>query len=360
MKQMKIAAEQFALFPDGQMADRLDLFPSLRFMGSKFRLLTWISEVASNLRFDTVLDAFSGSGCVSYLFKSLGKAVTANDAMNFSAMIGRALIENGKTTISPEDLRSLLSYDPQHLRFIEQTFDGIFFNVEDLRFLDQVSWKVQQLDDGFKKAIAISALVRSSIKRQPRGVFTVAGDPEHYKDGRRDLRLSLREHFLEHVAAYNAAVFDNGRRNHAIRGDVFDLPVTEFDLVYLDPPYVPRSDDNCYIKRYHFLEGLSTYWKDAEILEDSRVKKLKKRFTPFSYRRTAVDAFDQLFRKFRNSTLVLSYSSNGYPDLDLLVELLRRYKGRVEVHSKEHRYHFGTHQAAERNEVTEHLIIGVS
>lgn len=203
-----MAAKQFALFPDGPLADRLDLFPSLRFMGSKFRLLTWISEVTADIHFGTVLDAFSGSGCVSYLFKSLGKAVTANDAMNFSVMIARALIENRKTTISPEDLRSLLSYDPHHLRFIEQTFDGIFFTVEDLRFLDQVSWQVQQLDDGFKRAIAISALVRSCIKRQPRGVFTVAGDPEHYKDGRRDLRLSPREHFLEHVEAYSAAVFD--------------------------------------------------------------------------------------------------------------------------------------------------------
>lgn len=121
-----MAAKQFALFPDGPLADRLDLFPSLRFMGSKFRLLTWISEVTADIHFGTVLDAFSGSGCVSYLFKSLGKAVTANDAMNFSVMIARALIENRKTTISPEDLRSLLSYDPHHLRFIEQTFDGIF------------------------------------------------------------------------------------------------------------------------------------------------------------------------------------------------------------------------------------------
>ncbi len=357
---MKLAVQQLPLFADGQLANRLDLFPSLRFMGSKFRLLNWISEVTSELRFGTVLDAFSGSGCVSYLFKSLGKAVTANDAMNFSVMIARALIENQMTTISAGDLDLLLAYDPRHLRFIQNKFDGIFFTIEDLRFLDQVSWQVGQLDDPFKKAIAISALVRSSIKRQPRGVFTVAGDPEHYKDGRRDLRLSLREHFVEHVAAYNAAVFDNGRRNNAVRADVFDLPETEFDLVYLDPPYVPRSDDNCYIKRYHFLEGLSLYWKDAEILEDSRVKKLKKRFTPFSYRRTAVDAFDRLFSKFRDSTLVLSYSSNGYPDLDLLIEVMRRSKARVEVHSKEHRYHFGTHQGAERNEVTEHLIIGVS
>ena len=98
------------------------------------------------------------------------------------------------------------------------------------------------------------------------------------------------------------------------------------DLVYLDPPYVPRSDDNCYMKRYHFLEGLSCYWKGVRIMEDTRVKKIEKPYTPFSYRKTAIDAFDRLFRLYRDSIIVLSYSSNGYPDREELEALMRRYK----------------------------------
>src|SRR5262249_8591737 len=156
----------------------------------------------------------------------------------------------------------------------------------------------------------------SCVKRQPRGVFTVAGDPERYKDGRRDLSLPLKQHFLESVAAYNAVVFDNGTKCGASRADVFAAE-REVDLVYMDPPYVPRADDNSYVKRYHFLEGLVSYWKDAgtNILDASRVKKIPKRFTPFSYRRTAADAFDRVMARYQESTLVLSYSSNGYPDL---------------------------------------------
>ncbi len=189
-------------------------------------------------------------------------------------------------------------------------------------------------------------------------MFTVAGDPEHYKDGRRDLSLSLREHFVEHVAAYNAAAFDNGRSNSSRRGDVFELSGVRADLVYLDPPYVPRSDDNCYVKRYHFLEGLSTYWKDGEVMWDTRVRKLKKPYTPFSYRSSAVDAFDQLFARFESSILVLSYSSNGFPDLADLVALLKRHKTSVAVHERSHRYHFGTHASSVRNEVREYLLVG--
>ena len=72
----------------------------------------------------------------------------------------------------------------------------------------------------------------------------------------------------------------------------------------------------------------------------------------------AIDAFDRMFRKFSDSTLVLSYSSNGFPDLAELRTLMRRYKASVDVFEKAHRYHFGTHSAVKRAEVLEYLIVG--
>ena len=145
-----------------------------------------------------------------------------------------------------------------------------------------------------------------------------------------------------------------------IRGDALSLEVGDVDLVYLDPPYVPRADDNCYVKRYHFLEGLASYWTapGTEIVRSSRVRKIPKRFTPFSYRHTATDAFDTLFRRHANSALLLSYASNGFPDVKTLVAMMRRYKPHVEVVERPHRYHFGTHARATRNIVAEYLIIG--
>ena len=208
------------------------------------------------------------------------------------------------------------------------------------------------------RALAKAALIRSCLKKQPRGVFTVSGDLSHYDDGRRDLRLSIEEHFLEQVEAFNRVVFDNGRRHTAKRADVFSLKPKDVDLVYLDPPYVPRSDDNCYIKRYHFLEGLSCYWKGQRIMEETRVKKIEKPYTPFSYRKSAIEAFDKLFQIYRESIIVLSYSSNGFPDREELESLLRRYKGSVTAFEKPHRYHFGTHGSVERAEVSEYLIVG--
>lgn len=329
-------------------------------MGSKYRLLPWLHEVLSEYRFASALDAFSGSGSVAYLLKAMGKRVVTNDFLNFCYSIARAIIENNVTTLRPTQIERLLAPSPSARTFIQDTFSGVFFTPSDLVFLDNTWSNITRLRDGHARALAISALVRACVKRQPRGVFTVSGDPNRYDDGRRDLRLSLREHFREQVDVYNAAVFDNGKPNLALHRDIFELnpDALDVDLVYMDPPYVPRSDDNCYMKRYHFVEGLSCYWQGYRIMADTRVKKIEKKYTPFSYRRTAIGAFTGLFNVFRRQIVVLSYSSNGYPDLNTLVDLLRTSGKSVKVFQHDHRYHFGNHNSVKRAAVTEYLIVG--
>ena len=340
------------------MPPRAAEYPDLRYMGSKARLLPWIFETLSLLDFDSALDPFSGTGCVAYLIKAMGRRVVTSDFLNFPSLIARATVENSVVRLDGKAMRRLLEPTPTAHHFIESTFGGVFYTPDDLRFLDRVSGNIRQLQDPYQQALAFAALFRSCLKRQPRGVFTISGDLSHYDDGRRDLRLSIEEHFLEQIEVYNAAVFDNGRKNQACRSDLFDLPRRKFDLVYLDPPYVPRSDDNCYVKRYHFLEGLSCYWQGLPVDMSTKVRKIAKRYTPFSYRRTAVEAFDRMFKRFKASKIVLSYSSNGFPDLDQLESLMRQYKSSVRVFEKPHRYHFGTHERVERASVTEYLIVG--
>ena len=329
-------------------------------MGNKHRLLPWIAATLSRLTFDSALDAFSGSGSVAYLFKCLGKRVVANDFLLFAHHLAAATIENSTATLDDAQVAALCGGGTRRPAFIERTFGGIFYTPEDLRFLDTVSANLTHLDDPGAQALARAALTRACMKRQPRGVFTVGGG--QYDDWRRDLKIGLDEHFRASVRVFNDLVFDNGRRHVAVHGDALAIDTPDVDLVYMDPPYVPRADDNCYVKRYHFLEGLASYWQapGTEIDERSRVKKIPKRFTPFSYKSTALDAFDAMFRKFAGSTLVLSYSSNGFPDLETLVSIMRRYKRTVDVVQRDHRYSFGTHArvATERAKVSEYLLIG--
>lgn len=351
----KVAMRATMTMPSGAA-----LYPRLRYMGSKHRLLSWLHQTFAALPFDSALDLFSGSGSVAYLLKSMGKRVIANDFLEFAHHLALATIENCRTTIGAADAVAVCRADGAHGSFIQRTFDGIFFNPEDLRFLDRVSGNLRGVTCPYTRAILQASLTRACMKKQPRGVFTVSG--HNYDDGRRDLKLSLEEHFKESIGLFNERVFDNGCPNSAVRSDALSATVGPVDLVYMDPPYVPKSDDNCYVKRYHFLEGLASYWTapGTEIDTRSRVRKIPKRFTPFSYRRTAPEAFDAMFRRHADSTLVLSYSSNGYPDLESLVRMMRRYKPHVDVVQRQHRYHFGTHARVTqaRTLVSEYLIVG--
>jgi DNA adenine methylase/adenine-specific DNA-methyltransferase len=332
-------------------------FPELRYMGSKHRLLPWIHGVLRGLDFETAADPFVGSGSVAYLLKSMGKRVIASDFLNFPSVLATATVANNCHQLDESTVKQLCATRRKGPHFIEKTFGGIFYAKSDLQFLDRVSANIEELAHPNQRAIARAALIRSCLKKQPRGVFTISGNLSHYDDGRRDLRLSIEEHFSEQIAAFNKVVFNNGKRHVVRRANVFSLKPKGVDLVYLDPPYVPRSDDNCYVKRYHFVEGLSCYWKGMRIMEETKVKKIEKPHTPFGSRKTAIEAFDKLFRIYRDSKIVLSYSSNGYPDREILEDLLRRYKSQVTAFERPHRYHFGTHSNVERSVVREFLIV---
>jgi len=337
-------------------------YPEFRYMGSKHRLLPWLHGILSQLDFETAEDPFCGVGNVAYLMKAMGKSVRASDFLAFPSTINEALVANSKHRLSSHDVGMLLTPRSGQPDFIERKFSGIFFTPPDLRTLDTIWANLDRLGHASKRALALTAIIRACMKRQPRGVFTVANNADNeprYVDGRRDLQLSIQEHFVEQIDLLNAVVFDSGVSCLAKRRDVFDPDDrAPADLEYLDPPYVPRADDNCYVKRYHFLEGLATYWDDVKILESSKVKKIEKTYTPFSYRRDAYGAFDRLFAKYRRSTIVMSYSDNGFPNRSVLGDLLGKYKRAVTVHERAHRYHFGTHAGVTRSETMEYVLVG--
>lgn len=328
----------------------------MRYMGSKYQLLPHLERVFAQVGGTTAVDAFSGSGVVSYLLKAQGFGVVSNDFMSFSSTVVRATTENSFERLSLDAVEKICGPAADDRDFIQRTFGGIFFNADDLAFLDSAWSHIDQMV-GYQRDIALSALILSAARKQPRGVFTFVGT--RYVDGRRDLRLTMAEHFRESVAEYNAAVFDRGTTSRALTGDVFDLTVDAPDIVYLDPPYAPPRDDTDYMKRYHFLEGLSVYWRGVEIMTETRTKKIAKRFTPFAYKRTVDDALRRTFEKFENAgAVVMSYGSNALPGPDRIVELLRAVKPNVEVQVIDHRYSFGTHAAATRRAASEYLFVG--
>ena len=338
--------------------DQVVKYPKTRYMGSKRKLINVIWDAASRFDFDSVLDLFSGSGIVGYMFKAHGKRVFSNDYMHMSTMFAKAMIENNSVKLTEKEARALLKRNGKCDSFVEEKFRGLYFADVENRQIDTLRCNIARIKGEYKRAIAMAALVRACTKRRPRGLFTYTG--LRYDDGRRDLRIPFDMMFLEAVEAINGAVFDNGKENKAFNGDAMEVNVKSPDLVYVDPPYFTPGSDNEYVRRYHFLEGLARDWKGVEIQENTETKKFKSYPTPFSTRDGASSAFDMLFRKFKNSILIVSYSSNSLPTKDEMIELMKKYKANVEVIPIDYRYHFGNRSdgKVKRDHVQEFLFIG--
>jgi DNA adenine methylase/adenine-specific DNA-methyltransferase len=336
--------------------DRLARYPRMRFMGSKHRLAPRLAELFAALPPGPAVDAFSGSGVVAYTLKATGRDVLANDHLAFAAAMAQAVVANDDVVLTDEDVERLCSPNRDGRDFIQRTFDGLYFPASDHAFLD-AAWSHLDDMDPTRRALAISALCLAAARKQPRGVFTIT--TLRYDDGRRQLRQSLRELFREAVADLNGAVFAGaGTTAASVCGEVFDLDPTGVALAYLDPPYAPPRDDTCYIKRYHFLEGLATYWRGQEIMWGTRSRKLVKRHTPFASKRTVRDALDRTFDHFREATLVVSYGSNAALGVDELEAILARHVARTQRLEIPHTYAFGTHGAARRRAATEYVLVG--
>jgi len=334
-------------------------YPSTRYMGSKNKLLTELWAVASQFNFDTAIDLFSGSGVVGYMLKSHGKTVVSNDYMAMSTTFAKALIENNEVTLSQNEALALLEPKRSVDRFVETKFQGLYFNDDDNRLIDIVRANIKTLKNPYKRAIAMTALIRACIKKRPRGIFTYVG--HRYDDGRKDLLMSFRAQFLEAIDTVNSAVFNNGKQNKARNGDAMTLQSRDAGLVYIDPPYYSPLSDNEYVRRYHFVEGLARDWQGVEIQEHTVTKKFKSYPTPFSSRKGAAEAFDMLFRRFRESVLIVSYSSNSQPTLDEMVAIMTKHKRHVEVVPIDYKYSFGnqSHKVGDNNnDVQEYIFVG--
>jgi len=336
--------------------NQFDFFPASRYMGSKSRIIGDIWDEIANFDFHSFYDAFGGSNVVGYYMKCKGKKVITNDFLTISHVFAKATIENSTKKLSSKELDFLL-HNENSYSFIQDTFNGIYFNEHENAFLDQVRDNIDKLENPYSRYIGLAALTRACMKKQPRGIFTFVG--ERYNDGRADMKKSIKEHFIENVSLFNNAVFDNGEESKAYNERTEDLNISA-DIIYIDPPYYTPNSDNDYTRRYHFVEGLVRKWEGVTIQEHTKTKKFKSFETPFSKRNTAYIAFEHLIKKFKKSVIVISYSSNSFPNKEEMREILEKYKTKVRLKEIDLTYSFGNHNhriGNNANKVKEYLFV---
>ncbi|WP_426236527.1 DNA adenine methylase [Pararhizobium sp. DWP1-1-3] len=348
------------------VAEIIKMFPATRYYGSKRKLLYWVYDCVKSLEFETVLDAFGGSGSVSQLFRAMRKDVTYSDAFQFNVDIARSTLTNEKLIIR-ERVEEFLEKVAPLEGTVSRNFPAIFFLDDENRWIDGFMETLRSSDVSMSERTTLKNLLyQACLKKRPFNLFHRANlSIRTNKDVKRSFgnfttwEKSFPDHILQTYDELSSYRPDRLRSATVLpRGDICAV-APGYDLVYLDPPYVSTSEranrDNYWL-RYHFLEGLAQYddWEGG-ILKDSKVRKFIEppHFSAWSSRKTFKENLFDVIDTHRRSIVVLSYVKGAYPD-DATIQAFFELKfAKVSVHSTEHHHALGL---AKKREL---LFIGV-
>ena len=350
-------------------------FPTTRYQGSKRKILPWIYENIKELKFESVLDAFGGTGSVSYLLKKMGKAVTYNDNLRFNHLIGKSIIENSSVKLSESDIKQLLGKKSNSsYTLVQDYFKDIYYYNYENRWIDNLVASISSMNSyseetlHYKRALAYYSLFQSCLVKRPFNLFHRKNLNLRDSDVKRSFgnyaswNKSFEEHFSSFSNEVNNLVFDNGKECHALNKSVFNIEENSYDLVYLDPPYFRKQSSNetsDYLRVYHFLEGIAKYsqWKEYIDFESINKRFKDELSTNGINLNNITETFEYIFERFKKSIIVLSYKKNGIPAIGTIIKTLKKIKRNVYTRSMQYKYALN-HQNGDASKNREILIVG--
>jgi len=318
--------------PDGPVSPEDRPKYITNYIGSKQKLVDWIWKHTPD-SVDSVVDAFSGSSVVAYMYKSKGLRVLANDRLRYSYHAARAIVENSNAKLTDEEIETLLEDNAKAGNFVQDNFKGLFFGKGVHAIIDSVRANCDKLS-GFKKDIALFGL----------GKTCASGGFGHFTSSTQTgMRMATPEKFRNSLKAnynrINALVFDNGKENKAFQKDVNELlPNVDARLAYFDPPYATEFSTTNYEKAYHFVEGLMTYWEGKKILEDSKTKAYET-----DHKTVSKGNAEEFFRAFLSNASkiphwLISYRDHAYPNEQQMRKIIADNGRTSSMKSKSHLY----------------------
>jgi adenine-specific DNA methylase len=363
---IKIEELQLTMLDDKCLYKQIGKFPSTRYQGSKLKIINWIADNIKDLNFESAMDVFGGSGSVAYMFKAYGKKVIYNDILKFNSIIGKALIENNDTILNEHEIDDLLTVHQNYnyKTIIQDNFKDIFYLEEENRWLDIVVTNIRNMSNSKKQAIAWFALFQSCIIKRPYNLFHRANLYMRTNDTKRSFGnkttwdTPFETHFRNFVKEANESIFDNDQTCISINYDAKDIPLEQYnvDLVYIDTPYITgKGIGTDYLDFYHFLEGMVDYdnWLDKIQPKYKHKSLIGKGENVWTKKAEIFNAFDELFNKYKDSIIVVSYRADGIPSELEILSLLKKYKSNIkEVNAKEYKY------ALSKSDTKELLFIG--
>lgn len=312
-------------------------FESIRYSGSKDKILPKIDLILQDRPIESVLDGFSGSVRVSQYFKYKGYNTTCNDMAIYSKHIGECyLLARQPHSYYKKIIDHLNNLSPTHGWFSENyggidnngtsvQSDGLKrpFQMHVTEKLDAIRTEIDNLypTDCVDKSVLLTSLMLA--------LDIVCNDMGHHVSYLKDWSGKTYKPLHLKVPKYTA---DNLNHN-VVSGDVFDVK-GNFDLCYFDPPYGTSNEKTKttrvrYFSYYHLWTTVCK--NDAPNLVGSSKRRydvssdsLPGAISEFESTKDQIveDSFKSLVSKFDTEYTLISYSNRSKVKIDRLLEII--------------------------------------
>ncbi len=314
---------------------------SIKYAGSKLKLIPQIIELTRKVDAKTVLDGFSGTTRVSQAFAKLGYNVICNDISVWSKVLGTCYLLNSKPRAEYQPLIDHLNALPPidgwfTKHYGGDTNDGSAIQTDGLkkpwqrhntRKLDAVRQEIENLKlDSVEKAVALTSLILALDRVDSTlghfSAYLKNWSPRSYK------KLVLEV----------PIVFRSEGHNQIYQSDIFELvPQVSVDLAYFDPPYGSNNEKMPpsrirYAAYYHIWKSIILYDKPklfgkANRRKDSSDQSSASVFEEFRRNEDghfiAVEAIEKLIKMTQARWILLSYSSGGRATAEELNDVMQ-------------------------------------
>jgi adenine-specific DNA-methyltransferase len=350
----------------------------ITYLGNKRALLALIRSAVETVQRRTgyeklrILDAFSGSGVVSRMFKQYAAELVVNDTEDYARIISECYLTNRgaapmgsvAATIaalnravearpaSPGFIRRL--YAPRDPAAISQT-DRVFYTPENADRLDAYRQLMQNEPPRLRSLLMGPLLSAASIHANTAGVFK-----GFYKDrstgigkfggsgadalDRITAKIKLEPPVLSRFECHCLV--------HQMDANLLVSKVGGFDVAYFDPPY----NQHPYGSNYFMLNLLVNYKEPAEISRVSGIPTSWQR-SDYNVRSKALPRLRELISTVDARFVILSFNDEGFVSPPEIREVLNEV-GVVTEQRQPHATFRGCRNLQNRSaQVTEHVYL---
>lgn len=272
-----------------------------RYLGNKFKLLPFIRRIVDEEcnNVTSVLDAFSGTGSVSFAF--LDKQLLVNDMMYCNYLAALCWFSPQRADV--QKIIEILEYynkvdTSREENYMWEKFRDTYFSADVCRKIGFVREDIERMFANKELNERERAAVITSLVYAMDRISNTYGHYDSYiQNATYNNDFELRLPKLDYELNPDNRCFNMDA--NLLAGEV------TCDLAYLDPPYNSRN----YCDAYHLLENVAR-WEKPDVVGVAR--KMDRSAMKSEYCKvTANESLEDLVDKLRCRYIMLSYNNNG-------------------------------------------------